>query len=145
MSFRSRLTLFFVLIVIVPMVSVTLVIFRLISDNEHGKADARVEARERTAIGLRNEVVAEADRAARLVVNDPRLATALRAGDRAAAQRRARQIVAGGNLARVLILDAGKHAVVDAGVRDAEFPKFRRLVADGRTVGTLEIAAKSAR
>src|SRR4051812_50202690 len=90
MSFRSRLTLFFVLIVIVPMVSVTLVIFRLISDNEHGKADARVEARERTAIGLRDELVTEADRAARLVVNDPQLAAALRAKNRGAAQRRGR-------------------------------------------------------
>src|SRR3954466_7517849 len=106
MSFRSRLTLFFVLIVIVPMVSVTLVIFRLISDNEHGKADARVAAREQTARGLSDESVSEANRAARLVVNDPRLAAALRGGDRAAAQRRAQRIVTGGNLARLLILDA---------------------------------------
>src|SRR3954462_1024271 len=144
MSFRSRLTLFFVLIVIVPMVSVTLVIFRLISDNEHGKADARVEARERTAIGLRDELVSEADRAARLVVNDTQLAAALRAHDRSAAQRRAREIVARRSLARMLIVDAKGRTVVDAGARDATFPTFRRLVADGRTVGTLEIAIKRA-
>src|SRR3954452_5527558 len=144
MSFRARLTLFFVLIVIVPMVSVTLVIFRLISDNEHGKADARVEARERTAIGLRDELVSEADRAARRVVNDPQLAAALRAHDRSAAQRRARQIVARRSLARMLIVDAKGHTVVDAGARDATFPSFRRLVADGRTVGMLEIAVKRA-
>src|SRR3954453_17231623 len=91
MSFRGRLTLFFVLIVIVPMVSVTLVIFRLISDNEHGKADARGGARGRTAVGLPAERANEADRAARLVVNDPQLAAALRAHDRGAAQRRARE------------------------------------------------------
>ena len=52
MSFRTRLTLFFVLIVIVPMVSVTFVLFRLIADNENGKADARVAARQETAINL---------------------------------------------------------------------------------------------
>ena len=47
MSFRNRLTLFFVLIVIVPMVSVAFVLFRLIADNESGKADARLAAAKR--------------------------------------------------------------------------------------------------
>jgi sensor histidine kinase regulating citrate/malate metabolism len=41
-SFRSRLTLFFVAIVIVPMLVVTVALFRLIADNEQGQADARV-------------------------------------------------------------------------------------------------------
>ena len=41
MSFRTRLTSFFVLIVIVPMVAIGLLGFRLISDSEQGKADAR--------------------------------------------------------------------------------------------------------
>ena len=44
MSFRNRLTLFFVLIVVVPMVAVAFVLFRLIADNESGKADARLAA-----------------------------------------------------------------------------------------------------
>lgn len=144
MSFRSRLTLFFVLIVIVPMVSVTLVIFRLISDNEHGKADARIEARERTAIGLRDEEVAQADRAAQLVVADQKLAAALRSRDHAAAQRRAEVLIARRRIARLLILDTHDHALVDAGARDATFPKYRRLVADGRTVGTLELSVRRA-
>ena len=46
MSFRNRLTLFFVLIVVVPMVAVAFVLFRLIADNESGKADARLAARQ---------------------------------------------------------------------------------------------------
>jgi diguanylate cyclase (GGDEF)-like protein len=41
MSFRTRLTGFFVLIVVVPMVAVGFLVFRLISDSAHGKADAR--------------------------------------------------------------------------------------------------------
>jgi diguanylate cyclase (GGDEF)-like protein len=41
MSFRTRLTGFFVLIVVVPMVAVGALVFSLISDSEHGKADAR--------------------------------------------------------------------------------------------------------
>src|SRR3954465_9728067 len=106
MSFRSRLTLFFVLIVIVPMVSVTLVIFRLISDNEHGKANAQIAAREQTAIRLEREAIADGDAPARLVARDQELATALRAGDRAAAQRRARLLINARQLERLLILDS---------------------------------------
>src|SRR5438132_1277726 len=41
MSFRTRLTSFFVLIVIVPMIAIGVLGFRLISDSEQGKADAR--------------------------------------------------------------------------------------------------------
>jgi hypothetical protein len=42
MSFRTRLTSFFVLIVVVPMVAVGFLVFRLIDDSVQGKADARV-------------------------------------------------------------------------------------------------------
>jgi diguanylate cyclase (GGDEF)-like protein len=41
MSFRARLLIFFVLIVVVPMVAMGLLMFRLISDSQQGKADAR--------------------------------------------------------------------------------------------------------
>ena len=37
MSFRTRLTGFFVLIVIVPMIAVGFLVFRLISDSQGGK------------------------------------------------------------------------------------------------------------
>jgi diguanylate cyclase (GGDEF)-like protein len=41
MSFRTRLTTFFLLIVIVPMVGVSALVLRLISDSQQGKTDAR--------------------------------------------------------------------------------------------------------
>jgi diguanylate cyclase (GGDEF)-like protein len=41
MSFRARLTTFFVLIVVVPMVAMGVLMFRLIGDSQQGKADAR--------------------------------------------------------------------------------------------------------
>src|SRR5947209_1479461 len=41
MSFRARLTTFFVLIVVVPIVAMGVLMFRLINDSEQGKADAR--------------------------------------------------------------------------------------------------------
>jgi len=44
MSFRARLTIFFVLIVVVPMVAIGVLMFSLINDSEQGKADARTDA-----------------------------------------------------------------------------------------------------
>jgi hypothetical protein len=44
MSFRARLTIFFVVIVVVPMVAIGVLMFRLIDESQHGKADARAVA-----------------------------------------------------------------------------------------------------
>lgn len=41
MSFRTRLTTFFVVIVVVPMAAMAFLVFRLIDDSQAGKADAR--------------------------------------------------------------------------------------------------------
>ena len=67
MSFRNRLTLFFVLIVVVPMVAVAFVLFRLIADNESGKADARLAATKGAAINLYHEDFNSANRAAQKI------------------------------------------------------------------------------
>ena len=71
-SFRTRLRLFFVLIVIVPMVAVTFIVFRLIGESENGQADARVAARQEAAIGLYYDARAGADRLAAQIGRDPR-------------------------------------------------------------------------
>jgi len=41
MSFRARLTIFFVVIVVVPMAAIGVLMFSLINDSQQGKADAR--------------------------------------------------------------------------------------------------------
>ena len=52
MSFRTRLTSFFVLIVVTPMLAVGFLVFRLISDSEQGKADARANGVLGTAVRI---------------------------------------------------------------------------------------------
>jgi diguanylate cyclase (GGDEF)-like protein len=52
MSFRTRLTSFFVLIVVVPMIAVAFLVFRLIGDSEQGKADARANGLATAAASL---------------------------------------------------------------------------------------------
>jgi diguanylate cyclase (GGDEF)-like protein len=52
MSFRSRLTTFFVVIVIVPMIAFGFLVFRLINDSTQGKADARANGLATAAASL---------------------------------------------------------------------------------------------
>ncbi len=52
MSFRTRLTSFFLLIVVVPMLAIGFLVFRLISDSAQGKADARANGLATAAASL---------------------------------------------------------------------------------------------
>lgn len=145
MSFRSRLTLFFVLIVIVPMVSLTFVLFRLIADNANGKADARVAARQDAAINLYDDARSRADAAATRVGADVPLATALQRGRSAEVQRRAEALLNELNLKRILIT-SGTKTIADVGSATAAFPATRKLVdRSGRPFGELQLAAEGPR
>src|SRR4051794_255230 len=88
MSFRSRLLLFFMIIVIVPMIAVALVLFSITADSETGKADAAIAQGLRAAFavydGDRNEAADELATVAR----DSRLADAVARRDAAAVRRR---------------------------------------------------------
>jgi diguanylate cyclase (GGDEF)-like protein len=144
MSFRSRLTLFFLLIVIVPMVSVAVVLFRLISDNERGKADARVAQGQTAVIGLYGREVDRAGLAAGQIGRDQVMARALRAGDRAAATRRASQLLAAHRATRIAVT-RDNTTLIDVGRRDAVAPATREIVAmGGRSVGRLSVSTTTA-
>jgi uncharacterized protein HemX len=54
-SFRNRLALFFVLIVIVPMLAVAFLLFRLIGESERGQASAAVAQQHSIALRLFSE------------------------------------------------------------------------------------------
>ena len=49
MSFRGRLTLFFVAIVVVPMIAVAVLVIQVTEDSANGKADARLSTGLETA------------------------------------------------------------------------------------------------
>jgi diguanylate cyclase (GGDEF)-like protein len=142
MSFRNRLTLFFVLIVVVPMVAVAFVLFRLIADNESGKADARLAAANRSAINLYREDVNRAQAAAARIGRDVALAQALRANDRPGLQARVNALLRQEDVRRI-VLARGSQTIADAGSKTAVFPASRRLVGAGnRPFGTLQVSAQ---
>src|SRR4051794_23438848 len=144
MSFRARLRLFFVLIVIVPMLSVAIVLFRLISDNETGKADASIAARQRAAISLYREATRRADGAVQGVGNDRVLADSLLSHNVDRARRRARHLLRSHGIERIALTQRGR-VVFDVGRRDAVAPARRDLSGlSGRRFGLLEASTTRA-
>jgi diguanylate cyclase (GGDEF)-like protein len=137
------LRLFFVLIVIVPMIAVTLVVFRLIAESENGQADARIAARQEAAISLYYDARAKADRLAARIGRDETLAAALHSGDRARIRHAAQRLLATTDAKRIALTDHGS-LLVNVGDPHASFPATRTLVARGRPVADLQVSVLSA-
>lgn len=144
MSFRNRLTLFFVLIVVVPMVAVAVVLFVLIDGNQNAKATARLNANYNAAIHLYEESRDAAGRAARVIGRDQLLAQALREGDSDALQNRANALLRSEDAARIAIVDDGR-TLVDVGDKAAVFPAATLLEdATNQPFGTLQVSVQTA-
>jgi diguanylate cyclase (GGDEF)-like protein len=144
MSFRSRLTLFFVAIVVVPMISVGVLVFVLIADNETGKTDARVAEAQAAARGVYREAVVEAGAALRRAAADTALTNALRAGDAAAARARAAALLPTLQLRRLKATSNGR-TLADVGDPNAIAPARTELLArGGTTLGQLQVSTTGA-
>ena len=136
MSFRTRLTSFFVLIVVIPMLAVGFLVFRLISDSQQGKADARVNGVATAAASLyeSESTTATAD-----------ATTVLRALARSPGQipARAAALASQSGLARVSVRVGGR-TVADVGTRTAVAPGAVTAPVSGvgrMTVTTSELTA----
>ena len=115
MSFRTRLTSFFVLIVVVPMAAVGFLVFRLIDDSQSGKADARAAGVASTAASVYQRASTEASQHARTVASDLALVP------RGRLDARARALTARIGLDR-LTVRVGAADVADIGDRTAIAP-----------------------
>jgi diguanylate cyclase (GGDEF)-like protein len=140
-SFRSRLRLFFVLIVVIPMVVVGVVLYLLIATNETGKADAQVNAKKDTALALYDDAVERAAIAARAIARNVPFATALRRNDIEALQTRVADLQRERGAERVVVARGPNRALVDVGNLSATFPAKLNLIGGARrTAGRLEVS-----
>ena len=98
MSFRSRLFLFFTIIVIVPMVAVAVVLFSLTADSENGKADARLAEGLRVALAVYGEGRAAARPELERMARDRTLARAIEDGSMARIKARLTSLVRAGDV-----------------------------------------------
>jgi len=144
MSFRTRLTLFFILIVVVPLLAVGVVLFHLVADSETGKVDARVAEGRTAATGLYDEAVRDAGPAARAVGGDRLLAVALRTDDTNGARVRAQFLLTKAGARRIVVVDRNR-IVLDVGRSDAVAPALHDLVGlSGARLGRLEVSVHTA-
>ncbi len=142
-SFRNRLRLFFLVIVVVPMVAVALVLFRLVAASENGKSDARLAQAQRSAQGIYAADEDHAGTVAGSFVGDQELSDAIRARDSARIQRRLDQLVARSNAARVA-LDIDGVGRFASGSGAAVAPTKRPISNNGRSIGTITVSIRSA-
>ncbi|MBJ7331159.1 MAG: diguanylate cyclase [Solirubrobacteraceae bacterium] len=144
MSFRQRLTGFFVAIVILPMAIVGFVLFQLIEDNETGKADARLDAQQDVTFNLYRGARERAQTAATQIAADRQLATALQDDDATAAKTRAERLLVTRRARRIVVVRDGE-AFVDVGSDTATAPATARLLgADRQPAGQLQVSVEDA-
>jgi len=81
-SFRGRLTLFFLLIVVLPMIALAVLVTQVETQSGNGKADARLASGLQVSLAVYRRDVARAKVAATQLGRSVALANALRSGDR---------------------------------------------------------------
>jgi diguanylate cyclase (GGDEF)-like protein len=138
-SFRAKLRLFFVLLVIVPMIALAIVLFTLTSRSETGKADAGIAAGVRTAFGVYEDLADSAEPALRQVASDAELGTAVASGQGIAG--RMAQLVGGPTgIASIELRSQDGKLIARAGSPGALAAKRAPLGAGGQTRGTLAVS-----
>ncbi|HEV2061126.1 MAG TPA: GGDEF domain-containing protein [Solirubrobacteraceae bacterium] len=141
MSFRTRLVLFFVVIVVVPMLAVAVMLFGLIGQSENGKSDAAIAARHDVAQQLLREQrdlarVAVAGK----IASDRVLRSSLANGDRRRAAKRARQLVEFRGIERIVLARDGR-TILEAGDKTAIAPAITRIESSTRrSLGRIEVS-----
>lgn len=140
MSFRARLTRFFILIVVIPMIAVAVLVFRLISESVQAKTDARANGVLGAATSLyRSESLSASVDAASIA----RSLSSQTAGRKlSAAQLRAvvAPLAAQSGLARIAVM-RGSRVIFDVGDRTALAPGSATVRGRGITVVASELTA----
>jgi diguanylate cyclase (GGDEF)-like protein len=118
-SFRLRLTLFFVLIVVLPIVALVVLVSEIAADSENGKVDARLSAGLRTATTVYEEAQEDSRPVARRLADelaaDTAATEALSSGDDADLRSIAEGLVGGDAVTVVLTGSAGANATAGEG------------------------------
>ena len=80
MSFRGRLTLFFLLIVVLPMIAVAVLVTQIVTESTNGKVDARLAEGLDSALTVYRDDASHARDAAKQAAKDPQVTAAITTG-----------------------------------------------------------------
>lgn len=152
MSFRTRLTSFFVVIVIAPMLAIGVLVFRLIGDSEQGKADARAAGLNAAATSVYDAAAARAQAAAKALAHEvplskASLARAVALGRDPAARDRLRRVAEQAGLTRVILqLGSGGQTLVDVSTSPGAIAPGAAIVenANSGPIATIEVSELTA-
>jgi diguanylate cyclase (GGDEF)-like protein len=114
-SFRNRLTFFFILLVIVPVLAVGFVGVLIVQDSEERNTEERLSQAQTAAREFYDEAEMRAKKVAQTVETDEPLAVAVREGDRAALTQRLQDLAERGGAVRVL-LRVPRQGAIEVGV-----------------------------
>jgi diguanylate cyclase (GGDEF)-like protein len=144
-SFRSRLLLFFMIIVIVPMIAVALVLFSITADSETGKADAAIAQGLRASFAVYDADRARASDELAQVARDPKLAAALSRRDLPAIRARlttlARKLP---SVRRIAVYGPDRRQLAAVGAADAVAPAVAAPTSGSRRIGLVAVSVTSA-
>jgi diguanylate cyclase (GGDEF)-like protein len=143
-SFRNRLGLFFILIVIVPMIAVAVLLFGLIDRSEQSTGRANVDARHGVALTLFGTRQDAAGRMVREIAGHDRiLRESLLDGNIARARKRAGQLLASRGIRRIVFMRDGK-VVFKAGDKTAVASSYLNLKSSTSPLGVLYLSVVDA-
>ena len=147
MSFRSRLRLFFVLIVVLPIAAMAVVVFPLTERSEDGKADAGLAVAVEVATSLYAEGRVAARDDLRRIADDERLQAALRGADAGAIKQRTRELAgANGAVLSITVFDASGREIATGGSDRGVAPAVVGLTSSaGERQGTLAVSVTDGR
>ncbi len=81
MSFRGRLTLFFLLIVVLPMIVLAVLVTQIATDSTNGKADARLAEGLDSGLTVYRDEATSARDAGKKAAQDPQVTAAITSGN----------------------------------------------------------------
>jgi diguanylate cyclase (GGDEF)-like protein len=143
-SFRNRLTFFFVLLVIVPVLAVAFVGILIVRDSEEETTDNTLTQAQTAARGVYDDAEQRARTVSETVQSDEELAIAIRDRERAALQRRLGDLARRGGAVRVTLRVPGQ-APIDVGSGDAvAFAESRVIDADGDDAAQMRLSVTTA-
>jgi diguanylate cyclase (GGDEF)-like protein len=138
MSFRGRLTLFFLLIVVLPMVALAVLVTQIVTEATNGKADARLSEGLDSALTVYRDDAASARDAAKQVAEDPDVTAAITTGPFEQLSTVAHSLL-GDHGIRAVVIETAKPPV-KAGSSVVVAPYRLNLTGPGGHVGSITVS-----
>jgi diguanylate cyclase (GGDEF)-like protein len=143
-SFRNRLRLFFLVIVVIPMIAVAAVLFQIVSRSEESQTDAQLSEAQMVARNLYGQSAARANVAGREIVNDQSLREAIADKDPDRIEARLRDAAKAAGARRVL-LDLEGPGRFEFGAQPGVAPARNAIVdQDGKPLGRIVTSVDTA-